>query len=204
MPVMQWSWNQVRPKVQVRGELVSSSYFHRSQNAVPPNMIRRVLCCTECDGSVKQSPHARLSLFPTLICLQACQGSGVQVIMRPLGPGMMQQIQQPCSRCNQTGYSTPAHDLCGDCSGKVSHFPPSPLISARTESSRDLSCAVILEAAYLEVGDRAPTTNMSSQFCWTKDSSLKLIVAFWKERVTHTGSQYLCRLLQLLLKGRTH
>lgn len=50
---------------------------------------------------------------------QTCHGSGVQVMMRPLGPGMMQQIQQPCSRCNQTGYATPPHDTCGDCQGKV-------------------------------------------------------------------------------------
>ena len=50
---------------------------------------------------------------------QTCHGSGVQVMMRPLGPGMMQQIQQPCSRCNQTGYATPPHDTCADCQGKV-------------------------------------------------------------------------------------
>ena len=41
---------------------------------------------------------------------------------------MMQQIQQPCARCNQTGYSTPSHDLCTSCSGKVCsaapHIPP--------------------------------------------------------------------------------
>ena len=55
-------------------------------------------------------------------CMQTCHGSGVQVMMRPLGPGMMQQIQQPCARCNQTGYSTPAHDTCTDCSGKVGAF----------------------------------------------------------------------------------
>ena len=54
--------------------------------------------------------------------VQTCHGSGVQVMMRPLGPGMMQQIQQPCARCNQTGYSTPAHDTCTDCSGKVCNF----------------------------------------------------------------------------------
>ena len=53
------------------------------------------------------------------ISLQICRGSGVQVMMRPLGPGMMQQIQQPCSHCKQTGCAPPAHDLCGDCSGKV-------------------------------------------------------------------------------------
>ena len=39
--------------------------------------------------------------------------------MRPLGPGMVQQIQQACSNCNQTGYAVPAHDLCGSCKGKV-------------------------------------------------------------------------------------
>ena len=55
--------------------------------------------------------------------VQTCHGSGVQVMMRPLGPGMMQQIQQPCARCNQTGYSTPAHDTCTDCSGKVQPSP---------------------------------------------------------------------------------
>jgi len=43
----------------------------------------------------------------------------VQVMMRPLGPGMMQQIQQPCSHCNQTGYSVPNYDMCGGCHSKV-------------------------------------------------------------------------------------
>ncbi len=40
-------------------------------------------------------------------------------MMRPLGPGMMQQIQQPCSHCNQTGYSVPNYDMCGGCHSKV-------------------------------------------------------------------------------------
>ena len=31
---------------------------------------------------------------------------------------MMQQIQQPCSACGQTGYSVPASDKCGSCAGK--------------------------------------------------------------------------------------
>ncbi len=38
--------------------------------------------------------------------------------LRALGPGMMQQIQQPCSACSQTGYSVPASDKCGSCAGK--------------------------------------------------------------------------------------
>lgn len=51
--------------------------------------------------------------------MQVCHGSGVQVMMRPLGPGMMQQIQQPCSNCNQTGSSVPSYDMCNGCHGKV-------------------------------------------------------------------------------------
>lgn len=41
-----------------------------------------------------------------------------QVQLRALGPGMMQQVQQPCGACGQTGYSVPASDKCGSCGGK--------------------------------------------------------------------------------------
>lgn len=54
-----------------------------------------------------------------MVAVQVCHGSGVQVMMRPLGPGMMQQIQQPCSHCNQTGYSVPPRDMCSSCGSKV-------------------------------------------------------------------------------------
>lgn len=53
-------------------------------------------------------------------------------MMRPLGPGMMQQIQQPCSHCNQTGYSVPNYDMCGGCHSKVVSLclslPPAALL----------------------------------------------------------------------------
>ena len=48
--------------------------------------------------------------------------------MRPLGPGMMQQIQQPCSNCRQTGFAPPPQDVCPSCSGKVRE--PGPRASA--------------------------------------------------------------------------
>ena len=38
--------------------------------------------------------------------------------LRALGPGMVQQIQQRCSRCGGGGYSCPAADKCGQCDGK--------------------------------------------------------------------------------------
>ncbi|KAG2493478.1 hypothetical protein HYH03_008294 [Edaphochlamys debaryana] len=47
-----------------------------------------------------------------------CQGTGVQVHLRPLGPGMMQQIQSRCSTCGGNGYATPPSDQCGSCKGK--------------------------------------------------------------------------------------
>lgn len=66
------------------------------------------------------------------LLMQTCHGSGVQVMMRPLGPGMMQQIQQPCSRCNQTGYATPPHDTCADCQGKVPCCPRAVVTATRS------------------------------------------------------------------------
>lgn len=47
-----------------------------------------------------------------------CRGTGVQVQIRPLGPGMVQQIQSRCSTCSGSGFSTPASDKCTACNGK--------------------------------------------------------------------------------------
>uniref|UniRef100_A0A7R9YYF8 Uncharacterized protein n=1 Tax=Chlamydomonas euryale TaxID=1486919 RepID=A0A7R9YYF8_9CHLO len=47
-----------------------------------------------------------------------CHGTGVQVHIRPLGPGMMQQIQARCSSCQGSGFGTPAGDQCTSCKGK--------------------------------------------------------------------------------------
>ena len=38
-------------------------------------------------------------------------------MLRPLGPGMMQQIQQRCSQCGGSGYATPLSDRCNTCDG---------------------------------------------------------------------------------------
>jgi DnaJ family protein A protein 2 len=38
--------------------------------------------------------------------------------LRALGPGMVQQIQQRCSRCGGGGYSCPPSDRCPTCDGK--------------------------------------------------------------------------------------
>lgn len=47
-----------------------------------------------------------------------CNGSGMDVRMRQIGPGMVQQIQQPCRPCNQTGEKIREKDRCKNCAGK--------------------------------------------------------------------------------------
>jgi len=47
-----------------------------------------------------------------------CNGTGMDVRMRQIGPGMVQQIQQPCRPCNQTGEKIREKDRCKNCAGK--------------------------------------------------------------------------------------
>jgi len=47
-----------------------------------------------------------------------CSGTGMDIKMRQIGPGMVQQIQQPCRQCNQTGEKIREKDKCKTCNGK--------------------------------------------------------------------------------------
>jgi DnaJ-class molecular chaperone len=40
------------------------------------------------------------------------------MMIRPIGPGMVQQQAIPCDKCQQTGYCINASKICGKCSGK--------------------------------------------------------------------------------------
>ncbi len=79
------------------------------------------------------TPHSKLSLQRNVKCgpcsatgtksgqrypCEACQGTGVTVTLRPLGPGMVQQVQSPCGACRQTGFAPPPSDRCPSCSGR--------------------------------------------------------------------------------------
>jgi len=52
-----------------------------------------------------------------------CKGRGIRVIMRQLGPQMIQQQTLPCDGCGQKGFVKNKDKECGGCSGKgvVSH-----------------------------------------------------------------------------------
>jgi len=47
-----------------------------------------------------------------------CKGKGAFMVIRPIGPGMVQQQAIPCDKCQQTGYCINPSKICGKCSGK--------------------------------------------------------------------------------------
>ena len=49
---------------------------------------------------------------------QTCSGTGVRLIVRHLGPSMIQQIQQPCNECSGSGQVIKEKDKCTQCKGK--------------------------------------------------------------------------------------
>ena len=47
-----------------------------------------------------------------------CQGTGMKVSIRQLGPSMVQQMQHPCNECKGTGESIDDKDRCTQCKGE--------------------------------------------------------------------------------------
>lgn len=47
-----------------------------------------------------------------------CQGSGVKVSIRHLGPSMIQQMQHSCNECKGTGETINDKDRCPQCKGE--------------------------------------------------------------------------------------
>ncbi len=96
----QATWSPVREPISALGGGRSSGLARCTQP--PPTQ----------PGQPAPSPWS----FPSRV--QTCHGSGVEMKLRALGPGMVQQIQQRCSRCGGGGYSCPASDRCTSCDGK--------------------------------------------------------------------------------------
>lgn len=62
--------------------------------------------CSSCKAS---------GALKTEVC-SGCNGQGMKVLMRQIGPGMMQQSVQPCSDCGGEGKRV--LQVCHDCNGK--------------------------------------------------------------------------------------
>lgn len=71
--------------------------------------LNKTVICTKCDGKGGKAGAVRQC--------GNCQGRGVKVMLRQLGP-MLQQIQQPCNECDGKGEVINAKDRCKTCQGK--------------------------------------------------------------------------------------
>jgi DnaJ-class molecular chaperone len=50
--------------------------------------------------------------------IKQCDGRGVQIKLRQIGPGMVQQVQVHCDKCGGSGEIINEKDRCKKCLGK--------------------------------------------------------------------------------------
>ncbi|KAF8009391.1 hypothetical protein BT93_J0394 [Corymbia citriodora subsp. variegata] len=71
--------------------------------------LSRNVLCSKCNGKGSKSGAS-------MTC-PGCQGTGVKVTIRQLGPSMIQQMQQHCNECKGTGETISDKDRCPQCKG---------------------------------------------------------------------------------------
>lgn len=77
-----------------------------SKLAVTKNIV-----CAKCSGSgTKSGSNAGK-------CTK-CEGRGIRLIIKQIGPGMIQQMQTVCPDCNGKGETISEEDKCKNCKGK--------------------------------------------------------------------------------------
>ncbi|KAM3324745.1 hypothetical protein P3S67_005897 [Capsicum chacoense] len=72
--------------------------------------LSRNVLCPKCKGKGSKSGAS-------MKC-SGCQGSGMKVTIRQLGPSLIQQMQHPCNECKGTGEMINDKDRCGQCKGE--------------------------------------------------------------------------------------
>ena len=70
----------------------------------------KTVMCPGCKGTGSSKPGV------SAVC-SGCQGQGAKVVMRQIGPGMMQQARVPCNVCNGRGSNLQEKDKCRTCYG---------------------------------------------------------------------------------------
>lgn len=73
--------------------------------------ISRETICKSCSGSGGADGAVEVEC-------RECRGQGAKVVLRQLGPGMVQQTQVACSACRGAGRSLPEGRRCKGCAGK--------------------------------------------------------------------------------------
>ncbi|EEF46534.1 dnaJ protein homolog [Ricinus communis] len=72
--------------------------------------LSRNMICAKCNGKGSKSGAS-------MKC-SGCQGTGMKVSIRQLGPSMIQQMQHACNECKGTGESISEKDRCTQCKGE--------------------------------------------------------------------------------------
>jgi len=72
--------------------------------------LQKTVICAECDGVGGKKGSVKTC--------DPCNGKGVTIRLRQLGPGMVQQVQQVCSECGGEGETIKEKDRCKNCKGK--------------------------------------------------------------------------------------
>jgi len=80
------------------------------KGAVRKLALEKNVICDKCEG--RGGKKGAVDQCPT------CRGSGMQVTVQHLGPGMIQHIQSACSECRGQGERINAKDRCKHCNGK--------------------------------------------------------------------------------------
>uniref|UniRef100_A0A6M2DKK9 Putative dnaj c chaperone protein n=1 Tax=Xenopsylla cheopis TaxID=163159 RepID=A0A6M2DKK9_XENCH len=80
------------------------------KGAVRKLALQKNVICDKCEG--RGGKKGAVEQCPT------CRGSGMQVQIQQLGPGMIQQIQSVCSECRGSGERINPKDRCKQCQGR--------------------------------------------------------------------------------------
>jgi DnaJ family protein A protein 2 len=80
----------------------------------------KTILCPQCKGSGSSKPGQ------SAVCT-SCRGQGARIMMRQIGPGMMQQMQVPCDSCNGRGSALRDQDKCKSCHGVRTKSVEQPL-----------------------------------------------------------------------------
>lgn len=73
--------------------------------------LTKDVLCSGCKGS-----GAKTGVTPKKC--DSCDGHGVKVVVKPIGPGMMQQMQVVCPQCRGKGEIVKDSDKCPQCRGE--------------------------------------------------------------------------------------
>jgi len=73
--------------------------------------VTRNIICSQCTGSGSKRAGA-------VSTCSGCNGRGIKLIVRQIGPGMIQQMQTACPDCQGSGEKIKDEDRCPECKGK--------------------------------------------------------------------------------------